>query len=107
MVINRSNNEMRNLSDLLNRFVDKAKNGEAIENLETFEDLLTYIVGGKAEITQMNDVELFIKRADKNFSEKLGGDKSKIYLEKLKKSYEQIDELHRDQMSSEISKYLL
>lgn len=106
MLINRSNSEMRNLSDLLNAFVEKAKKGEAIENLETFEDLLIYMVGGKAEVTQMNDVELFFKRADKNFSERLGEVKFQFYSEELKKSFKQIDELHRDQMSSEISKYL-
>jgi len=106
MLINRSNNSMRSLSDLLNSFVQKAKDGEAIETIDTFEDLLTYIVGGKEEVTQMDDIELFIKRANNNFSERLGEDKFKLYSEKLKKSFEQIDELHRDQMSSEISKYL-
>ncbi|MFX1378785.1 MAG: hypothetical protein ACFFA4_06790 [Promethearchaeota archaeon] len=106
MLINRSNNEMRNLSDLLNAFVIRAKKGEAIENLETFEDLMTYMLGGKAEVTQMNDIELFLKRADKNLSERLGEEKFQAYSEKLKTSLEQIDDLHRDQMSSEISKYL-
>ncbi|GAH09387.1 unnamed protein product, partial [marine sediment metagenome] len=57
MLIKRSNSSMRNLSDLLNAFVERAKNGAEIENLETFEDLLTYMVGGNAEITQLSDVE--------------------------------------------------
>ncbi len=106
MLINRSNNSMRNLSDLLIAFVDKAKNGEVIENVESFEDIMTYMVGGKAELTQMNEVELFLKRADKNLSERLGKGRYRSFSEKLKKSFEQIDDLHRDQMSSEISKYL-
>ena len=106
MLINRSNNIMRNLSDLLNSFVDKAKSGEIIENLVSFEDLLTHMVGGKVAITQLNDVELFIKRAEKNFSERIGEEKSHNYAEKIKKALEEIDELHRDHMSSEISKYL-
>ncbi|TET56065.1 MAG: hypothetical protein E3J52_12490 [Promethearchaeota archaeon] len=106
MLIKRSNNSMRNLSDLLNAFVEKAKNGAVVENLETFEDLLTYMVGGKAEVTQLSDVELFIKRAEKNFSEKLGEDKSQKYSVKIKKTFEDIDESHRDYMSSEMSKYL-
>ncbi|UCC20711.1 MAG: hypothetical protein JSV62_05345 [Promethearchaeota archaeon] len=106
ILINRSNNSMRNLSDLLKDFVEKAKKGEVIENINTFEDLLTYMVGGKEETTQMSDVELYLKRADKNFSERLGEDRFKSYSEKLKKGFEQIDELHKDQMSSEISKYL-
>jgi len=106
MLINRSNNSMRNLSDLLKAFTDKAKNGEVINNLETFEDLMTYMVGGKADINQLDDIELFIKRAGKNFSESLGVEKSESYLRKLKNSLNQIDEFHRDQMSSEISKYL-
>ncbi len=106
MLINRSNNEMRNLSDLLNAFIEKAKKGEVLENLERFEDLLTYLVGGKEEFSQMNDVELFIKRAEKSFYRKMGKDKFQSYTERLMKSFEQIEELHRDQMSSEISKYL-
>jgi len=106
LLINRSNNSMRNLSDLLTAFVEKAKKGEVRGDIETFEDLLTYMLGGKAEITQMNDVELFLKRANKNFSERLGEDKFHNYSENLKKGFEKIDELHRDQMSSEISKYL-
>ncbi|MFX1463740.1 MAG: hypothetical protein ACFFBF_11960 [Promethearchaeota archaeon] len=106
MLINRSNNEMRNLSDLLSAFVNRATKGETIENLERFEDLLTYLVGGKAEISQMNDVELFLKRAEKSFFMKMGEEKFNAYLERIMKSFEQIDELHRDQMSSEISKYL-
>jgi len=106
MLINRSNNEMRNLSDLLNTFVERAKNGEDIENLERFEDVLTYIVGGQAEATQMNDVELFLKRASNNFADLLGEVQFESYSERLKKSFEQIDELHQDQMGSEISKYL-
>lgn len=106
MLINRSNNSMRNLSDLLKAFVDKAKNGEVKNNLETFEDLMTYMVGGKADFNQLNDIELFIKRAGKNFSEILGLEKSQSYSEKLKNSLTQIDELNRDQMSSKISKYL-
>ncbi len=106
MLIKRSNNSMRNLSDLLNAFVEKAKNAAVIENLETFEDLLTYMVGGKAEVIQLSDVELFIKRAEKNFSEKLGEDISQKYSVLLKKTFDDIDESHRDTMSSEMSKYL-
>ncbi|MFX1243041.1 MAG: hypothetical protein ACFFA7_17480 [Promethearchaeota archaeon] len=106
MLINRSNNEMRNLSDLLSAFIERAKKGEAIESLKTFEDIMTYMVGGKAEVAQMSDVELFLKRATKDFSKRLGNEKFQAFLEKLKISFEQIDELHRDQMSSEISKHL-
>ncbi|MFX0039452.1 MAG: hypothetical protein ACFFAB_08985 [Candidatus Heimdallarchaeota archaeon] len=106
MLISRSDNAMRTLADLLNAFVERAKKGESIENLESFEDLMIFMVGGKVEVTQMNDVELFLKRAEKNFSERLGEEKFQAYLEKLKNSFELIDELHREQMSSEISKYL-
>ncbi len=106
MLIKRSNNSMRNLSDLLIAFVEKAKNGEVIETVDSFEDIMTYIVGGKEELTQMNEVELFLKRAHKNISEKLGEEKYRSHSEKLKNSFQHIDEMHRDQMSSEISKYL-
>ncbi|MFX1503892.1 MAG: hypothetical protein ACFFDH_23220, partial [Promethearchaeota archaeon] len=106
MLIKRSNNSMRTLSDLLNNFIEKAKNGVVTENLETFEDILTYMVGGVVEVTQLSDVELFIKRAEKNFSEKLGNDKVQEYSVKIMKAFEEIDEAHRDYMSSEISKHL-
>ncbi|MFX1366331.1 MAG: hypothetical protein ACFFCE_18215 [Promethearchaeota archaeon] len=106
MLIKRSNNSMRNLSDLLNNFIKKAKNGVVIENFETFEDILTYMVGSVEEVTQLSDVELFIKRAEKNFSEKLGNDKTQEYSVKIMKAFEEIDEAHRDYMSSEISKHL-
>jgi len=106
MLINRSNNYMRNLSDLLKAFVDKAKNGEVKENLETFEDLLSYMVGGRTEATQMSDVELFITRADKNFSKRLGLETSQNYLGKLKMNLKEIDENHRQYLSSDIVKYL-
>ncbi|MFW9819947.1 MAG: hypothetical protein ACFFE5_10080 [Candidatus Thorarchaeota archaeon] len=106
MLINRSNNSMRNLSDLLLAFVEKAKNGEVIENIDSFEGIMTYMVGGKEELTQMSEVELFLKRAHKNLAEKLGEEKYKSYSENLKNSFQHIDEMHRDQMSSEISKYL-
>ncbi len=106
MLIKRSNNSMRNLSDLLNNFVEKAKNGAIIENLESFEDILTYMVGGVVEVTQLSDVELFIKRAERNFSDKLGNDKSQEYSIEIMNAFEEIDEVHRDYMSSEISKHL-
>ncbi|MFX0020956.1 MAG: hypothetical protein ACFE9S_01425 [Candidatus Hermodarchaeota archaeon] len=106
MLINRSNNSMRNLSDLLEAFVEKAKNGEVLESVDSFEDIMTYMVGGKAELAQMNEVELFLKRSHKNLAEKLGEEKYKSYSETLKNSFKHIDEMHRDQMSSEISKYL-
>jgi len=106
MLINRSNNQMRNLSDLLNSFVERAKKGEVIEKFETFEDLIAHMIGGKAEISQLNDIELFIKRAEKNFSERLGVDKCQYYSEKINDTLNQIDEVHRDYMSSEMSKYL-
>ena len=45
----------------------------------SFEDILTYLFGGKVEITTFNDIELFIKRAEKNFSDKLGEELSINY----------------------------
>ncbi|MFW9988945.1 MAG: hypothetical protein ACFFC3_09840, partial [Candidatus Odinarchaeota archaeon] len=55
---------------------------------------------------QLSDVELFIKRAEKNFLEKLGNDKTQEYSVKIKKAFDEIDEAHRDYMSSEMSKHL-
>jgi len=106
MLINRSNNTIRNLSELLKAFIQKAKESEIMESSGNFEDILTFILGGKAEITQFSDTELFIKRAEKKFYGKLGEEQSHFYSEEILKALNEIDEQHRDYMNSEISKFL-
>lgn len=106
ILINRSNNKMRNLSDLLDKFVEKAKNGEITHEELSFEDLLTYVVGGKAEVTQHSEVDLFLSRAEENFSDKIGKGKSQYYLEVIADKIKEVDDNHKDFIGSEISKFL-
>jgi len=106
ILINRSNNNMRNLSDLLDKFVEKAKQGDIINDELNFEDILTYVVGSKAKITEISEVELFLSRAEGNFSVKVGKEESHYYLEKIANKLKKIDDNHKDYLSSEISKFL-
>ena len=105
LLTKRSNNETRNLSDLLNLVVDKAKNGEVMNKEGNFEDILKYLFGDKVVITRFNDIELFIKRAEKNITDKLGEEKSLYYSEQIIKTLSNTDEKIRDYIGSEIPKY--
>jgi hypothetical protein len=102
----RSNNKVRNLSELLNSFVEKAKNGGIIENNSNFEVVLAYVFGEKSEVTQLNDIEIFVKRAEKNFALKIGEEKAQFYSENIIKSFSEIDKNLKDYISSEVPKYL-
>ncbi len=106
ILINRSNNNMRNLSDLLDKFVEKAKQGDITNDELNFEDILTYVVGGKAKITELSEVELFLSRAEGNFSDKVGKEESHYYLEEIANKIKKIDDIHKDYLGSEISKFL-
>lgn len=106
LLINRSNNKMRNLSDLLSSVVEKAKNGETIVNQGKFDDILTYVFGDEAKVIQLNDIELFIKRAEKNFIPIIGQERAHQYSEEIIKSLSKTDENIRDYLESEIPKYL-
>ncbi len=102
----RSNNEIRTLSDLLSNFIKKAKEGKIIEGEVSFEALLTYMYGGKEEITQLSDVGLFIKRSRDNFISKMTIEKAEEYATQIIELLNQIDKEHQDYTNSEISKYL-
>ncbi|MFX1277860.1 MAG: hypothetical protein ACFFA3_00480 [Promethearchaeota archaeon] len=106
LLINRSNNKMRNLSDLLNSVVEKAKDGKTIVNQGNFDDVLTYVFGDEVRVIQLNDVELFIKRAEKNFIPIIGKERAHQYSEEIIKSLSNTDENVRDYLESEIPKYL-
>ena len=106
LLTKRSNNETRSLSDLLNLVVDKAKKGEAFNTESSFEDILTSVFGDKVEITRFSDIELFIKRAEKNISDKLGEEKSHYYSTQIITTISNTDEKIKDYIGSEIPKYL-
>ncbi|HEC39071.1 MAG TPA: hypothetical protein ENI29_12600, partial [bacterium] len=106
LLTKRSDNKVRSLSDLLNFFVEKAKNQDFLKNPGSFENLLTYLFGDKTEIHQLTEVELFIKRAEKNFSQIYGEVKSREYSENIKKALSGVDPNLQDYINSEIPKYL-
>lgn len=106
LLIKRSNNKVRNLSELLYSLVEKAKNGEIMENNSNFDVVLAYVFGQKAEISQLNDIELFIKRAEKNFTAKIGDEKAQFYSKNIIKTFSEVDENLQDYINSEVPKYL-
>ncbi|MFX1573551.1 MAG: hypothetical protein ACFFB0_12445 [Promethearchaeota archaeon] len=106
ILINRSGNNMRNLLDLLDKFAEKAKQGDIINDELNFEDILTFVVGDKTIITDLNEIELFLKRAEGNFSDKIGKEESHHYIEKIAEKLKKIDNSHKDYLSSDISKIL-
>jgi len=106
LLIKRSDNKTRNLSELMLAFLEKALNSEIIKDKISFEEILSFLFGVKTEITQFNDIELFIKRAEKNFALKIGEEISHHYSDQIIKALSEVDEKLRDYFSSEISKYL-
>ncbi len=106
LLVKRSDNKTRNLLDLMRVFVEKAMNSEIMKNQASFEEILSTLFGSKTEVTQFNDIELFIKRAEKNFTLKIGEEKSHYYSVHIIKALSEVDEKLRDYFSSEISKYL-
>ena len=102
----RSDNKTRNLSDMMLAFVEKAMNGKIMGDQASFEEILSFLFGSKTEITQFNDIELFIKRAEKNFALKIGEEKSHHYSEQIIQTFSKVDENLRDYFSSEASKFL-
>ena len=45
IIMKQSNNQYRNLLDLLIKFVEKAEMGEFFENESTFENILMHVLG--------------------------------------------------------------
>ena len=82
-IIIRSKSELRNLSDLLKYFIEKAKNGEFLKGSKRFEDVLNFIAGESLETTQMDELELFIKRSSENLAQKIGEEKAATFSKEL------------------------
>ncbi|MFW9821925.1 MAG: hypothetical protein ACFFE4_03275 [Candidatus Thorarchaeota archaeon] len=106
LLINRSGNQMRNLSDLMLAFVEKAINNEKIFEQVSFEEILSFLFGSKTEVTRLDDIELFIRRAEKNFALKLGEEASSQFSSQMIEVLSKVDKNLRDYFNSEISKYL-
>jgi len=106
LLIKRSENKTRSLSNLMLVFVEKAKNDEILNDQVSFEEIVSFLFGSKAEVTQFSDIELFVKRAEKSFAFKIGDEISHQFSEQIIKSLSEVDEKLRDYFSSEISKYM-
>ncbi|MFX0072649.1 MAG: hypothetical protein ACFFAO_16315, partial [Candidatus Hermodarchaeota archaeon] len=105
-IIIRSKSEMRNLSDLLQNFIEKAKNGEILKGSERFEDVLSFVAGKSTEVTQMDELALFIKRSSENLAQKIGEDKSKQFSDDIYKALQNIVDEFKGTVDSQIAKYL-
>jgi len=106
LLVKRSDNKTRNLADLLNLFVEKAMSQELMNKSGGFEDILSYLFGDKAEVDQLSEIELFIKRAEKNFSLIFGKFKAQEYSDKIKNELKKVDPNFQEYLNSEIPKYL-
>ena len=105
-IINRSKSKLRNLSDLLNNFIEEAKNGNIIQKSDSFEDILSFMVGTSKEATQLDEFSLFIKRASDNFKDKLGDEFIQSFSDNFYKALENIENNLKDTIDSEIVKFL-
>ncbi|MBN1214603.1 MAG: hypothetical protein JXA99_04095 [Candidatus Lokiarchaeota archaeon] len=105
-IINRSKSEIKNLSDLLNQFIEKAKNGNIIQKSDSFGDILNFMIGSSQEVTQLDEYSLFIKRAIDNFKELFEEDYIIYFSEEFSKVFDEIDHSLKDTIGSEIVKFI-
>ncbi len=105
-LINRSNSTVRNLSDLLEEFIAKAKDGEFLTSSERYKDIINFTVGESVKITQFEEFELFITRSADNFEEKIGKDKAKEFSDNVNKALKNIAEEFKGTTDSEVAKYV-
>ncbi|MFX1456039.1 MAG: hypothetical protein ACFFDB_11760, partial [Promethearchaeota archaeon] len=106
LLINRSDNQTRNLSDLMLAFIEKAINSEDVLEQVNFEEIVSFLFGRTTEITRLDDIKLFIKRAEKNFTLKLGEETSSQFSTQIIEALLKVDKSLRDNFNSEFSKYL-
>ncbi len=105
-ILNRSKSKLRNLSDLLNNFIEESKKGNIIEKSGRFEDILNFMVGGTKEVTQLDEFTLFIKRASDNFRNKLEEEYIQNFSEDFYQALNNIDNNLKGTIDSKLSKYL-
>ena len=105
-IINRSKSKIRNLSDLLHKFIEKAKDGNIIQKFDSFGDILNFMVGVSQEVVQLDEFSLFIKRAMDNFKGKFDKDFIKSFSDNLSKSLNNIENALKDTIDSDIVKYI-
>jgi hypothetical protein len=105
-IITRSKSELRNLSDLLKNFIEKAKNGEFLKGTKRFEEVLNFITGESLEATQMDELELFIKRSSENLAQKIGDEKAATFSKEVYKALLGIVDDFKGTVDSQIAKNL-
>jgi hypothetical protein len=105
-LIIRSKSEIRNLSDLLQRFVAKAENCEIMKDSERFEDVISFTIGESVKIAKFEEFELFVKRSGDNFAQKIGDNKAAEFSEEVNKALKNIVDDFKGTADSEIAKYV-
>ncbi|TFG07702.1 MAG: hypothetical protein EU539_04295 [Promethearchaeota archaeon] len=105
-IIIRSKSKMRNLSDLLQNFIEKAKYGEILKGSEKFEDVLSFVAGESIEITQMDELALFIKRSSENLAQRIGEDQARKFSEEIYDAIQDIVDDFKGTVDSQIVKFL-
>ncbi|MFX1257465.1 MAG: hypothetical protein ACFFAN_06385 [Promethearchaeota archaeon] len=105
-LITRSNSEIRNLSDLLKNFVDKAKKGNLLKEAENFDEIITFIIGKSKEIAQFDELEIFIKRSADNFAKKIGNDSATQFIKDFSEALKNIVVEIKSTVDSDIVKYM-
>ncbi|MFX1384583.1 MAG: hypothetical protein ACFFBP_19330, partial [Promethearchaeota archaeon] len=106
VIMTRSKNTMRSLLDLLNSFVNKAKNNVLMKNSEGFEDILIFLTGESTKVEKFDDVHIFFQKAEKSLAQIIGEVHIKEYIRTITDQCDKIARDFRDQMRSEIAKYL-
>jgi hypothetical protein len=104
-IINRSKSKMRNLLNLLNKFVEKAKVGELMKGPGGVENILTFIMGEES-FTQFDDIELFAKKSKDNFKTKIGEAKANSFSKDITQALKNVVDEFKNYIDSDISKFL-
>ena len=105
-IIIRSKSEMRNLSDVCNAFVSKARDGELMKETGNFEDILTFIIGESVKIVEFDNLELFVKRSIDNFAQKLGDGKANEFSNEIFKALNNTQQNLKGTIDNEIVRYI-
>ena len=105
-IIRRSKNDLRGIFDLFKRFLDMAKEGKLLESDQSFEDIMTHILGLEKEHLKFNDVGGFLKRAEKKYVRHLGEYKGQMLINDILSSLSHIPEEHRAYLASDVSRFL-
>jgi hypothetical protein len=91
-LIVRSQSSLRNLTELLNKFIEKARNGDILKESGGFSDIVSFTIGESIQIAKFDEFELFIKKPADNFAQKIGDDKAKEFARQVNENLKNIVE---------------